>query len=317
MTTSSATARRAVAVAAALMVDRAIGEPPIDPHPVAAFGTAMKATERAFYEDTRGAGVLHSAVGVGFGAGAGVALRSSLLATYLAVAGRSLGEAADEIAVPLALGDLEGARARLPALVGRDPSHLDEAEIARAAVESVAENTTDAIVAPAWWGLLAGAPGALGYRAVNTMDAMVGHHSDRYEHYGWASARLDDWANAIPARLTAALVALARPRAAREIWRAVREDAPNHPSPNAGVAEAAFAAALGLELGGTNTYGDRIEVRARLGHGRAPEVGDIAAAVCLADDVQVLLALVLAGGGITRLARPHRRRRLLHRKNPR
>jgi len=303
-------APRSFAVAAALLADRAVGEPPVDPHPVAAFGTAMKATERAFYEDTKAAGVLHTAIGVAFGASAGALLRSTALATYLAVAGRSLGEAADEIATPLALGDLAAARDRLPALVGRDPTHLDAAEIARAAVESVAENTTDAIVAPAWWGLVAGAPGALGYRAVNTMDAMVGHHSDRYERYGWASARLDDWANAVPARLTAALVVLARPRFASEIWRAVRDDAPHHPSPNAGVAEAAFAAALGLELGGTNTYGDRVEERARLGSGRPPEVGDIAAAVCLADDVQVLLALIVAGLGVARLAgRPGRRGR--------
>lgn len=303
-------ARRALSVATALLLDRALGEPPVEPHPVALFGTAMKATERALYEDARAAGVLHATVGLALGAGAGVLLRSSALAAYLAVAGRALGEAADDVAVPLALGDVDGARARLPALVGRDPSRLDAAEIARAAVESVAENTTDAIVAPAWWGVVAGAPGALGYRAVNTMDAMVGHHSIRYEHYGWASARLDDWANAIPARLTVALVVLARPRFAREIWRAVRDDAPHHPSPNAGLAEAAFAAALGLELGGTNTYGETVEVRARLGRGRPPEVGDIVAAVCLADDVQVLLAVVLGGLGVARLAlRPRRGRR--------
>jgi len=201
------------------------------------------------------------------------------------------------VAEPLATGDLDRARDRLPALVGRDPSTLDADEIARAVVESVAENTTDAVVAPAFWALVAGAPGALGYRATNTLDAMVGHHSDRYERYGWASARLDDAANWIPGRLTAALVVAARPERAATIVRTVRRDAANHPSPNAGVAEAAFAAALGLTLGGTNRYGDRLEHRAELGDGRPPQVGDIAAAVRLADDVTLLLALALVAAG--------------------
>jgi adenosylcobinamide-phosphate synthase len=164
-------------------------------------------------------------------------------------------------------------------------------------VESVAENTTDAIVAPALWGAVSGAPGALGYRAVNTMDAMVGHRSSRYERYGWASARLDDLANWAPARITALLVMMVRPDRAGSVWQAVRRDAPSHPSPNSGVAEAAFAAALGLRLGGTNHYGDRVEVRGPLGEGRVPEVGDIAAAVRLSDEIQVALAFVLGGLG--------------------
>ena len=276
-----------------LLADRYLGEPPIDPHPIAAFATLLIGLERRVYDDSRGAGVVHAGLGIGAGVGAGYVVGSPALATYLAVAGRALGEAALEIAEALALDDLESARARLPALVGRDPSRLDEHEIVRAAVESVAENTTDAVVAPALWSLIAGAPGALGYRATNTLDSMVGHHSARYEHFGWASARADDVANWVPARATAALVMLARPRRARAIWRVVRDDAPAHPSPNSGVAEAAFAAALGLRLGGINTYGDRIEVRARLGRGRDAEPGDIAAAVRLLDDVQVLLALVL------------------------
>jgi adenosylcobinamide-phosphate synthase len=170
-------------------------------------------------------------------------------------------------------------------LVGRDPSDLDEGEISRAVVESVAENTVDAIIAPAFWAAVAGARGALGYRAINTMDAMVGHHSTRYEHYGWASARLDDVANWIPARLTAALVILVRPRTAKEILHAVSTQAKEHPSPNAGVSEAAFAAALGLTLGGRNVYGDRVEDRTLLGRGRRPDAVDIGAAVKLSRDV--------------------------------
>jgi adenosylcobinamide-phosphate synthase len=110
---------------------------------------------------------------------------------------------------------------------------------------------------------------------------MVGHHGDRFEQFGWASARLDDLVNWVPARVAAALVALLRPRRAREVWRAVRVDAPRHPSPNAGVVEAAFAGALDLRLGGVNRYGDRVEERAALGRGRAPTAGDIAAAVRL------------------------------------
>jgi adenosylcobinamide-phosphate synthase len=277
-----------------VLADRYLGEPPVDPHPVALFGSTMKAVERSLYADRRSAGVVHAALGTAIGAGAGLVVRSTSLASYLAIATRALGDAAHEVAEPLMLGDLARARELLPALVGRDPSALDELEIARAVVESVAENTTDAIVAPAWWALVGGAPGALAYRAINTMDAMVGHHTPRYENYGWASARLDDAANYIPARVTAALVMLARPSRAAAIWRAVRDDAPGHPSPNAGVAEAAFAAALDLQLGGDNIYSGRVETRAALGTGRAPQPGDIAAATRLANDVAVVLAAVLA-----------------------
>lgn len=281
-----------------LLADRYLGEPPLDPHPVALFGTAMHAVEDVVYADRRGAGVVHAGIGLALGALAGAGVRSTAVATYLAVAGRALREAADEVAVPLAAGDLGAARAQLPALVGRDPTGLDRADVARAVVESVAENTTDAVVAPVLWAVVAGAPGALGYRAVNTVDAMVGHRSARYERFGWASARADDVANLVPARVTALLVALARPSRAAAVWRSVRADAPGHPSPNAGVSEAAFAAALGLRLGGTNTYGDRVEHRVPLGEGRPPEPGDIAAAIRLADDVAVVLAvaLLLTGG---------------------
>jgi len=195
----------------------------------------------------------------------------------------------------LGRGQIEAARAALPGLVGRDPTGLDAGEIARAVVESVAENTVDAIVAPALWAALAGAPGALGYRAVNTLDAMVGHRSARYLRYGWASARLDDAANYLPARVTAALVVAVRPGAAAAVWRAVRIQAPAHPSPNSGVAEAAFAAALGLRLGGSNRYSDRTEVRAALGSGRAPTAADIPAAVRLSRDVSLALVGLLAG----------------------
>jgi adenosylcobinamide-phosphate synthase len=165
----------------------------------------------------------------------------------------------------------------------------------------VAENTVDAVVAPAFWGAVGGAPGALGYRAANTLDSMVGHRSHRYANFGWASARLDDVLAWLPARLTAALVVLVRPRSARAVWVAVRDQAPAHPSPNGGVAEAAFAAALGVRLGGTNRYGDRLEERAALGTGRLPAVDDIGAAVRLSRDVSAALAAGLALMGCARL----------------
>jgi adenosylcobinamide-phosphate synthase len=198
----------------------------------------------------------------------------------------------------LEAADLEQARRLLPSLVGRDVAELDAPGMARAVVESVAENTVDAVVAPAWWAAIAGAPGAFGYRAVNTMDAMVGHRSDRYLRYGWASARLDDVAAFLPARLTAVLVAVVRPRAAGAIWRAVRTQAPRHPSPNAGVAEAAFAAALDVRLGGVNSYGTDTEHRPVLGTGAAAGPSDIRRAVRLSRDVTAALVLLLGAIGI-------------------
>ena len=290
--------------AAGMALDRALGEPPARWHPVAAFGTVMRVVEARVYRDDRAAGVAHAVTGAAVGAGAGAALgravgapAAAAAATYVAVAQRELARQAQAVGVALEAGDLDTARRRLPALVGRDPSTLDEKEIARAVVESLAENTVDAVVAPAVWSAVAGAPAVLAYRAVNTMDAMVGHRDARYLRYGWAAARADDAANYLPARLTALLVAAVRPRKAAEVWRTVRRDAPGHPSPNAGVAEAAFAAALGVRLGGANRYGDRVELRPCLGDGRPAEPGDVEPAVRLAGDVAAALAVALAGAG--------------------
>jgi adenosylcobinamide-phosphate synthase len=301
----------ALPAAFGIIADQLLGEPPISPHPVALFGRAMRSVEKRCYRDRKAAGVLHATIGLSAGVASGAALGSTALATYLAVAGRSLGDAATEVANALRWGDLDRARAGLPSLVGRDPSGLDEKEIIRAVVESVAENTVDALVAPALWAAVAGAPGALGYRAANTLDAMVGHRSPRYRRYGWASARLDDAAGWVPARATAALVAVARPSAATEVWRTVRRDAGAHPSPNSGVAEAAFAAALGLRLGGTNRYGTppRVELRPTLGTGRPPEAADIARAVALSRDVGLVLAAALTAAGLLAPSRPWGSRR--------
>ena len=289
------------AAAAGLLADRLLGEPPASIHPVAAFGTVMRTVEGRLWADDRRRGALHAATGVAVGVGAGRLAGSTAACTWLAVAGRSLAAAAAAVAVALDDGDLVNARALLPALVGRDPAGLDEKEVARAVVESVAENTVDAVVAPALWAAAVGGAGAFGYRAVNTLDAMVGHRSARYGRYGWASARLDDLAGWVPARATAVLVAGVRPRSAGAVWEAVRTQAPAHPSPNAGVAEAAFAAALGLRLGGENRYCERVELRPPLGTGRAAEAGDIARAVRLSQHVGLALAAALLLGA----GRPH------------
>ena len=291
-----------------LFGERLFGEPTRIPHPVSAFGTAMGQVERRWYAPNRTRGVVYAAVGVALGATAGRLARSTALATYVAVAGRALADAALAVDVALSGGDLDGARRLLPALVGRDPSQLDEKEICRAVVESVAENTVDAVVAPILWAAFLGAPGALGYRAVNTMDSIVGYRSDRYRDFGWAAARLDDGANWVPARITALLVAAARPSRAPAVARAVRRDAPGHPSPNAGVAEAAFAAALGLRLGGENHYGERTELRPALGEGRPAERADIGRTVRLSRDTSALLAAALVVHAIA----SNTRRRLTH-----
>lgn len=216
------------------------------------------------------------------------------------------------MAAALEAGDLAAARRRLPHLAGRNPERLDETELARATVESIAENTSDAVVAPLVWGAAAGVPGLLAYRAINTLDAMVGHRSPRYERFGWASARLDDAANLLPARLTAALTVLAAPIAGGSPRRALavlRRDGHRHPSPNAGRCEAAFAGALGVRLGGANDYGGRVEHRPHLGDGDGPRVPDISRSVRLARAVGLsavaltAIAAAIAGFGRGRRAR--------------
>ncbi|MGN6695557.1 MAG: cobalamin biosynthesis protein [Aquihabitans sp.] len=292
---------RVAAAGAGLLLDRLLGEPPRF-HPVAGFGTAMGAVERRTWRDDRGAGVAYTALGVALGAAAGIAVRSTAVAVAVSSAGRELRRVAAAIGDRCTADDLAGARAALPSLVGRDPSELDHAGIAAAVIESLAENAVDAVVAPALWGAALGAPGAAGYRAVNTMDAMVGHRSERYERFGWSAARLDDVANLVPARAFALLVTAVRPARAGAIAAAIRTQAGAHPSPNAGVAEAAVAAALGIELGGTLRYGDRVEDRPRLGSGPRPEPADIGRAIALVDQVELLLTALLLAPAVVRRA---------------
>lgn len=286
--------RHAAGVAGGLVWDRVIAEPPNVIHPVALFGRGMGWLESHIWADARLPGLGYAVVGVALGAAAGAATRSSAVAVGLSVAGAQLRSVAQGIEESLLAGDLDEARAQVPSLVGRDPSELDESQIAAAVIESLAENMVDAVVAPVCWGLWLGAPGAAGYRAINTMDAMVGHHSQRFENFGWAAARLDDLANFAPARLFAVLVALLSPSRAIDIARIVRRDARAHPSPNAGVAEAAVAAALGRQLGGPLRYGDRVEDRPLLGAGPRPGPVDVARARELTERVELMLLALLA-----------------------
>ncbi len=289
----SALGARCMGAATGLVVDRMVGEPPEVVHPVVWFGNVMQRVERRLWRDERGAGIAYAAVGIGLGATAGLVTSSTALAVAVTVAGRSLRSTAERIGAVASAGDLDGARTELPALVGRDPSQLDASGIAAAVVESVAENSVDAVIAPVFWALVAGPAGAGAYRAVNTMDAMVGHRNDRYRRFGWAAARIDDVANYVPARVFAALVAVQTPRQASAIAAAIRRDAPAHPSPNAGVAETAVACALGRELGGPLRYGDRIEARPALGTGPRPSPADVERAVGIANRAELTMVGLL------------------------
>lgn len=276
-------------------------------HPVAGFGRIASLVEPKLYRDERWAGATY--VGLLSGSATAVtwrlqrvrspAARLALTAivTWGALGGASLHREARTIADHVREGDLTSARERLPWLCGRDPSDLDAAGIARATVESVAENTSDAVVATVVFGAVLGPAGVVLHRTVNTLDAMVGYRTARYHAFGWASARLDDLLNVLPARLTAMLsVALATTvdgRPARA-WRAWRAHAGGHPSPNAGPVEASMAGALDVTLGGSlNRYGDQLDRRPAMGGGPPPGPDDIDRSVRLSAAVG-LAALVLA-----------------------
>jgi adenosylcobinamide-phosphate synthase len=275
----------AAGLASGFALDALLGDPHRF-HPVAGFGRSAALLERWLYRPGRTAGAAFAATAVGvpllLGVAASTATRRHPVArlavvaavTWAVLGGRSLRDEARRMAEALRRGDVPAARDRLGNLCGRDPAALDQPELARATVESVAENTSDAVVAPLFWGAVAGLPGLLGYRAVNTLDAMVGHRSRRYEQFGTAAARLDDAVNLLPSRLTGLLtVAAASAVHGRraEAWRVWRRDRNDHPSPNAGQCESAMAGALGVRLGGRNVYFGRVEVRPFLGDGPRPE----------------------------------------------
>jgi adenosylcobinamide-phosphate synthase len=306
----------AVGLLAGYALDAVLGDPRRF-HPVAGFGTAAGALERRLYAPRRRAGAAFTAIAVGAPALAGVAAavltrrhpmaRSVLVAatTWTVLGGRTLRREAVTMAGHLERADLPAARGRLSHLCGRDPSALDEPELARATVESVAENTSDAVVAPLFWGAVAGLPGLLGYRAANTLDAMVGHRSPRYARFGTPSARLDDLLNLAPARLTGLLTIAVAPLAsgsradALRVWRRDRND---HPSPNAGQCESAMAGALGVRLGGRNVYFGRSETRPFLGDGPKPAAGHLHRAARVSGAVGFCAATAAVAVAIVRSA---------------
>lgn len=298
-------------------------------HPVAVFGAWAGGVERWLYAPTCGAGVAAWAVavapvaavaaGVQWGVHraqeqtwlrgnvvAGVSGVVGAAAVWAVLGGTTLYRVGEQIAGALAAEDIEAARGLMPWLVGRDVSTASETDLARAVVESVAENTADAVTAPLLWAVWGGPAAAVIYRALNTLDAMWGHRNERFARFGWWAARADDVANYVPARVTAASIVVAAgvvggsPGAA---WRAWRDDAAAHPSPNAGPVEATTAGALGVQLGGTNRYGDRVEHRGTLGQGRSPEPEDVARATRLLRCASVLaVAAGCAGIGVVRAA---------------
>ncbi|WP_308036606.1 cobalamin biosynthesis protein [Actinoplanes sp. DH11] len=307
------TAADAAGLIAGYLLDAAVGDPRRF-HPVAGFGTAAAALERRIYRPTRGAGAAFTAIAVGVPVLAGYAAARvtrgrpaarfavTAAATWTVLGARTLRKESRTMARHLAAGDVPAARGRLNHLCGRDPAALDEPELARATVESVAENTSDAVVAPLFWGALLGPAGLLGYRAANTLDAMVGHRSTRYARFGTASARLDDALNLAPARLTGLLTVAVAPIAGgspTETLRVWRRDRNDHPSPNAGQCESAMAGALGVRLGGRNVYFGRSEVRPFLGDGPRPGAVHLRRAARVSGAVgAVAVVLAAAAAGV-------------------
>lgn len=303
----------ALAVFAGMALDAVLGEPR-RAHPLVAFGRVAAAIEARLHRGTRRAGVLAWCVAVlpavALVAGISHALAAwsqwtasafAALVLYLAVGHRSLGEHARAVEAPLRAGDLDGARAAASRMVSRDTYALDEAQVASAATESVLENGSDAVFGALFWFALLGAPGVVLYRLANTLDAMWGYRTPRYERFGWAAARIDDVLNVLPARLAALTYAvLGDVRCALHCWRT---QASAWDSPNAGPVMAAGAGALRVRLGGPAPYHGTWEARPVLGEGRAADADAIAAALRLVRrGVWLWLAVVfaswlLAGGG--------------------
>lgn len=283
--------------------DRALGDPRRG-HPVALFGTWAGWVETRTHRDSRAAGVLTEALvlapplALGVAAtrlpGPARALATAAL-TWAALGGTSLGREGLAVHDLLASDDLPGARTRVRNLVGRVTDDLTADEVARAAVESVAENTSDAVVGTLVWGAALGPLGLVLHRTANTLDAMHGHRTARYARFGWAAARLDDLLGWVPARATVLATAAASPLRAGEVVRTAVRDGRDHPSPNAGPVEAGFAAALGLRLGGRTVYASGAEDRVVMGSGPAPTVADLPRAVLLARRVGVVTLVAVVG----------------------
>ncbi|ALF11369.1 adenosylcobinamide-phosphate synthase CbiB [Parageobacillus thermoglucosidasius] len=274
------------AIALALLLDALIGDPRWLPHPVRALGSLIAFLDRRLnqgkHRRAKGIAAAVAVTGIAYSLAFfvvsisyslsllfGVLVEAVLI--FTAIATKSLQEAAWNVLIPLEQGDMEKARRELSMIVGRDTENLGEPEIVRACVETVAENTSDGITAPLFYAFIGGAPLALFYRAVNTCDSMLGYKNDTYREFGWASARLDDVVNYVPARLTAMVMILVYGgRQMRHCFHVLFRDASKHPSPNSGWPEAAMAALLGVQLGGTNTYKGVVSRRPAIGDPLVP-----------------------------------------------
>lgn len=298
----------ALAMACAVLLDRLLGEPPRF-HPLAGFGWLATQVERIFYVGAAATPFTRYLQGVAAVCVLLVPLAAlaallqqhaisgmlfSIVLLYFAIAPRSLSEHAVRVAQAFSANDLPAARLAVSMMVSRDTSQLDEEGVARATVESVLENGNDAIFAALFWFAVAGAPGVVLYRLSNTLDAMWGYRNERYNHFGWAAARLDDVLNFIPARLTALSYALVgHTRSALSCWR---QQASAWGSPNAGPVMAAGAGALCVKLGGAAIYHGEIEQRPPLGCGMAVRASDITRAVQLVRHTLYLwLAVIVLG----------------------
>ncbi|MEM1313718.1 MAG: adenosylcobinamide-phosphate synthase CbiB [Pseudomonadota bacterium] len=304
----------AAAMLAAFAIDSALGWPRAAfeavGHPVVWLGKLIDWTDRRWNRPALGDGARRAAgaaamlLAVAAAVVPAAALQASLPAGLVGwivlgvlawplLAVRSLHDHVAAVQAPLERGDLDGARASVAMIVGRDPTRLDAAGVSRAALESLAENTSDGVVAPLFWGVLFGLPGIAGYKAVNTLDSMIGHRTERHEAFGMASARIDDLANLAPARLTGAVFALASGR--RRAWSVMRRDARKHRSPNAGWPEAAMAGALGVRMSGPRAYADRVSEEPWLNAGAAdPDAAALRQGLRLYRRAMILVAAGLA-----------------------
>lgn len=303
-----------LAMALALAIDAALGWPARVQarigHPVTWIGALIAALEARLNRGgrwrRRGAGALTVAAVVAAAALPAWAVQAALpggaaglvlmaVIAWPLVAARSLHEHVAAVARPLAAGDLARARRAVAMIVGRDPERLDAGGVARAALESLAENASDGVVAPLFWGAVAGLPGIAAYKAINTMDSMIGHRSPRYEDFGKVAARLDDVANLVPARLTALALALAAGRRAGPALRVMARDARRHRSPNAGWPESAMAGALGVRLSGPRVYADRVADEPWINPGAPdPDAGAMARGLALYTRAMLLCGAALA-----------------------
>jgi adenosylcobinamide-phosphate synthase len=306
-----------LAITMAYFIDKVVGDPPHWHHPVRWIGSLISFSEKRlnYGKSKRLKGVamllfvlmtvfliVMVLVGISYVIHpiAGIVVESMIIAS--AIAQRSLKEASLDVYGPLEKGDLAGARVKLSYIVGRDTETLNESEIARGAIETVAENTSDGVTAPLFWALVGGAPLAMVYRATNTCDSMVGYMSERFKDFGWASAKWDDVMNWVPSRITGILMlAGTKPMLIeyRRAWKIMFRDARKHPSPNSGWGEAAVAAILGIQLGGINYYKGIVSNRAKMGEPLHPiGAGHILLANKILDKTVFLFLLFLWIGGM-------------------